>query len=63
MKLTEVSLLRAWLAMTAILVVSFLVWNFAPILIPFAVVFVAVGLLTTGIRALARYAERHRTGD
>jgi hypothetical protein len=62
MKLTEMSLLRWWLAMTAAIIVSFLVWNFVPILIPFAAIFLALGVLTAGVRALARIAESRRNG-
>ena len=54
------SLLRAWLIGTAVLLVSAMVWAFAPILVPVIGVCVALGGLVVVIVSTARAFERRR---
>jgi hypothetical protein len=49
-----VTLLRLWFGGTAALILGFLVWTYAPILIPIAAVAIGLGTLTAAIVALAR---------
>ncbi len=59
----DMSLLRVWLTMTAAIASGFLIWNYAPILIPFAVVTVALGAITLGIRALVQRFDKRPPPD
>jgi hypothetical protein len=54
------SLLRAWLIGTAVLLGCTMVWAFVPILVPLILVFCALGGLVTLIVALVRFYERRR---
>ena len=54
------SLLRAWLIGTAVLLGCAMVWAFVPILVPLFLVTVALGGLVAAIVTLARFYERRR---
>jgi len=54
------SLLRAWLIGTAIFLIGAMVWAFAPILVPAAMVLVGLGGLVAIIVTAARAFERRR---
>jgi uncharacterized integral membrane protein len=54
------SLLRAWLIGTAVLLAGALVWAFAPILVPLMMVFLGLGGLVALIVGAARTYERRR---
>jgi hypothetical protein len=56
------SLLRAWLIGTAVLLAGGMVWAFAPILVPLGLVFVGLGGLVAIIVRAARTFERRRGG-
>ncbi len=54
------SVLRLWLAGTAIVLVVLAVWAFAPVLVFAALVTGALGLLSLGMIGLARVLRRWR---
>jgi hypothetical protein len=54
----QLSLLKIWTFVSAGLIGSFIVWNYAPILIPFGVVGLVLAGLTRGIVALTRRYDR-----
>jgi hypothetical protein len=54
------SILKLWLTASAVLAGGWLVWNYAPILIPLAAVALAFGLLTFGIVRIRNMVERQR---
>jgi hypothetical protein len=57
-----VSVLRLWLAGTAIVLVLVAVWAFAPVLVFAALVTVGLGLLSLAMIRLARLLRRWREG-
>ena len=54
------SLLKIWFLGTALVIAGFLVWNFAPILVPVLVLTVGLGGLVAVIVGLARHYQRKR---
>jgi hypothetical protein len=46
--------------LTAAIVVSFFVWNYAPVLIPFGVIAAGFGVLTLGIRLVVSRFDRRQ---
>ena len=48
------SFIQLWFAGTAAIVTGFLIWNYAPILVPLLVVTAALGLLSAVIVNIAR---------
>lgn len=56
------NLLRLWLIATAVLLAGAMVWAFAPVLVPVALVLVGLGGLVAAIVALARAFERRWRG-
>lgn len=48
------SFIQLWFAGTAALIVGFLIWNYAPILVPLLAVTAGLGLLSGIIVAIAR---------
>ena len=61
--MTEVSILRIWVWLSAVIAVSFLIWTFVPILIPFGVVVAVLGTFAYGVRCLGRMAAQRREKD
>jgi hypothetical protein len=57
-----VTLLRYWLAGTAVVLLGLLVWAFAPVLVFVALLAVALGLASFAMIALARRLRRWREG-
>lgn len=54
------TLLRAWLVATAVIVAILLIWAFAPVLVFFALLAVALGALSALMVAIARRLEAWR---
>lgn len=54
------TLLKAWLIATAVLLVGVMVWAFAPILVPLALVLLGLGGIVVVIVWAARALERWR---
>ena len=57
------SLLRIWLLLTAALLAGILLWAFAPLLIFFALLAAALGIVAALMIALARALRAWRDGD
>jgi hypothetical protein len=55
-----VSLLRIWLAVTAVVLAGLAVWAFAPVLVFVALLVVALGLAAAAMIALARQLQAWR---
>jgi hypothetical protein len=55
-----VTVLRLWLAGTAILLAALAVWAFAPVLVFAALVVLGLGLASVAMIALARVLQRWR---
>jgi hypothetical protein len=58
-----VTLLRTWLLLTAALLVGFLLWAFAPLLVFFALLAAALGIVAALMITLARALRTWRDGD
>jgi hypothetical protein len=57
-----VTLLRFWLAATAIVLAGMAVWAFAPVLVFMALLLAALGLAAAAMIALARWLQAWREG-
>ena len=57
------SLLRVWLGATAVVVVGLLVWVFAPVLVFFALLILAIGLVSALMIGLARGLQARWSGQ
>jgi hypothetical protein len=57
------TLLRIWLLLTAALLVAFLLWAFAPLLVFLALLAAALGIVAALMIALARALRTWRDGD
>ena len=51
-------LLRAWMLLTAAIVVAFFIWAYIPVVIPFIALTIGLGAVTVGIVKGARWLER-----
>lgn len=56
------SLVKVWFLGTALVIAGFLVWNFAPILVPLLAVTLGLGGMVMAIVGLARHYQRKRDG-